>query len=389
MIIFQNLEWGDLMKEILAKVNHSVEHLSILFELFEEEANFLETEKKDHELYVENLRKFEEISNHNNYQDLLYSAKGRQMILADVIEYSFLGRIYYGLTNREEKSNFIKAILYYVNMLMSLESLTVSDNLRTKFLEKLKGSIPAIEDEPLFPELEAFRGKIGLPRSITQGSRKLNRYFDSLLPKTAGGLWHELLVYIFILRSNLGFIIPLLLTQRFLSLDDHLVPPDFFVLTKDKHLYGIEVGRKKEIQSGSFSLRTAIPTASVDTENSRTSDRCPICLRWIQFCPYVIENYSDIDFTITNSEIRCLNTCDKFTNEEINIGVCPYTKYSRNRTTRDPRGMHEFANGYHYHYQCVLSKLDEQTKQIVINSNDSVALKSHFPYYQGLEELRE
>jgi len=49
--------------------------------------------------------------------------------------------------------------------------------------------------------------------------------------------------------------------------------------------------------------------------------------------------------------------------------------------------MHEYANGLHYHYQCVLDNLDEQTKQIVIDANDSVALKTHFPYYQGLEEL--
>ena len=50
--------------------------------------------------------------------------------------------------------------------------------------------------------------------------------------------------------------------------------------------------------------------------------------------------------------------------------------------------MHEFANNLHYHYQCVLEKLDDDKKQIVINANDSVALKTHFPYYQGLEDIK-
>lgn len=125
----------------------------------------------------------------------------------------------------------------------------------------------------------------------------------------------------------------------------------------------------------------------MDTENSRTSDRCPICLRWIQFCPFVIEKYSDLDFKIEDPEVRCLDVCDRFSKEQISGGDCPYTKYSRGPTRREPRGMHQFADNLHYHYQCVLENLTGEERKIVIDSNDTIALKTHFPYYQGLENL--
>ena len=109
------------------------------------------------------------------------------------------------------------------------------------------------------------------------------------------------------LRNDIGYIVPLLLNQRLLGKNDNLVPPDFLIISHDKRIYGVEVGRKKEIQSGSFSLKTAIPTASIDTENSRSSDRCPICKRWIPFCDFVINNYSNFDFKIEKIESRCLS----------------------------------------------------------------------------------
>ena len=91
-------------------------------------------------------------------------------------------------------------------------------------------------------------------------------------------------MYVFLIRTDIGYVIPLLLSQRLIGRKGSLIPPDFLVITYDKNLYGIEVGIKKEIQSGSFSLQSNIPTATIDTINSRSSDRCPICKRWIPFC---------------------------------------------------------------------------------------------------------
>ena len=150
---------------------------------------------------------------------------------------------------------------------------------------------------------------------------------------------------------------------------------------------GVSVGTKKEIQSGSFSLQTAIPTATIDTINSRSSDRCPICKRWIPFCDFVIRNYSDLDKEIIKAEIRCLEECNVYSKEEIAAGKCTYTKYSRNKAQSLEHTQHKYANGLHYHYNCVLKNISAGVKNKTIKANDTVALKTHYPYYSGLEEL--
>jgi hypothetical protein len=271
---------------------------------------------------------------------------------------------------------------------MFYESMTCSDNIRKKFLILLRKAVPQIKDEELLQELIDFRGSVGLKRGVSEAPDYLNDYFDTLLPKTAGGLWHELLVINFLLRNDIGYIIPLLLNQRILGLKDNLVPPDFLIISHDKRIYGVEVGRKKEIQSGSFSLRTSIPTASIDTENSRSSDRCPICKRWIPFCDYVINNYSNFEKNIERIEVRCLEECTLYNNkEDIKKGACPYTKYSRNFAKTLEYANHKFANGLHYHYRCVLNSVNQSTKKKIIASNDTISLKTHYPYYAGLDDL--
>jgi len=366
----------------------SIEHLKVLDATFLEEKDF--TNKKDYELYLSNSKKLSEmlalpeLELHNQ----LYNQKSRQMILADIIEYIFLSRGLFSITDgtnshekkKEKKKLFIETILYFVNLLMIYESMTVDEKLRKKYLENLAKAIPEIKTEEMYEKLLNFKGNVGLPET----DKELNKYFDKILPKTAGGLWHELLVYIFLLRNDLGYIIPLILEQKFLSGSDVLVPPDFLLITKDKNLYGIEVGRKKEIQSGAFSLKSNIPTASIDTENSRNSDRCPICRKWILFCPKVIEDFSDLDKKIEKVEIKCCEGCSYFKEDEILKGACPYSKYSRGKTIKI---NHKFTDGLHYHYQCVLKSLSEKDKKSLIESKDKTAIKTHYPYYSGLEAL--
>jgi len=376
------------MNEIYTNFENSIKHLDTLHSIFIAEGNFLDNEKIDHQLYRENSEKFSHIISELGISRQLYGQNDRQMILADIVEYIFLGRGYYSIKSKEDKQKFVKSILYFVNLLMCYESMTNYTHIRKKYLTQLKTNIPQIDKEELFIELLNFQGSVGLKKDESDAPDKLNDYFDTLLPKTAGGLWHELLVFIFLLRNDIGYIIPLLLNQRLLGLNGYLVPPDFLIISGDKRIYGVEVGRKKEIQSGSFSLKTAIPTASIDTENSRSSDRCPICKRWIPFCDFVINNYSKFEYDIDKIEVRCLEKCTLFKNkDDITKGLCPYTKYSRSQAKTLEYAKHKFATGLHYHYQCVLKNVDQNTKEKIITANDKIALKTHYPYYAGLDEL--
>jgi hypothetical protein len=270
---------------------------------------------------------------------------------------------------------------------MNYESLTVNVHQRNRFLDFLNGRIGDLDEETGFEELKEYDGPVGTPDSVE--SKTVRKYFDKILPKTAGGLWHELLVYIFLLRNDFGFVLPLLLHQRIYSKLDHVVPPDFLLIAKDKRIFGVEVGRKKEIQSGAFSLKTAVPTASLDTRNSRNSDRCPICRKWINFCPYVIEKFSRFNEQLSaKCEVKCLNECTVFTPDEIVNGKCKYSKYSRKRADRLLHTHHEYSNNYHFHYVCVLTSVNEDKKAEIIEARDVTAIKTHLPYYSGLGDLR-
>jgi hypothetical protein len=368
----------------------SIEHVKALNDFFRNSANYvIPNEQSELNIYSENLKNLIKAFSEIDLFSQLYNQKDRQMILADIIEYIFLGRGFYAIGTRRQnisnKENFVRGLLHFVNLLMCYESITVNIERRNKFLDFLSTRLPDINMEEGFAELKQCRSAVGIPSS--KASMKINNYFDKLLPKTAGGLWHELLVYVFVIRNNLGYILPLLLHQKIYSKNDHLVPPDFLLMTKDKRIYGIEVGIKKEIQSGSFSLKTAIPTATIDTINSRNSDRCPICKKWINFCPYVIDKFTDFNSDISKAEVRCLTECDKYTKDEILKGNCKYSKYSRNRATTLEHTHHKYSDGKHYHYSCVLSKVNRKKKKQIIEAQDSVAIKTHIPYYSGLEEL--
>jgi hypothetical protein len=375
------------MDDLFEKMGMAVRHLTILHNVFKRKSNFSNGDKNDYDIYKSNLNSLSCNIDELKLSSQLYAPTGRQMILADLFEYILIGRGCYSLKSKEDKERFVKLILHFVNLLMCYETMTVSDKLRRKFLTKLDEGIPNLGTEEYYHELKDFPGAVGLPKEETEAPKHLNNYFDSILPKTAGGLWHELLVYVFLIRNKIGYIIPLLLSQRLMGGERNIIPPDFLIITPDKNLYGVEVGTKKEIQSGSFSLQTNIPTATVDTENSRVSDRCPICKRWIPFCDFVIDNYSNFDKMITKAELRCLIDCNKYPRESIAAGKCIYTKYSRNKVRTLAHTQHQFADGRHYHYRCVLSNVSKKLTNKIISAQDTIALKTHYPYYSGLETL--
>ena len=379
------------MNDGYEKLKKAIDHLAVFHDFFSDEENFiLPDEQVDFETYDENYQELTTTFEELELFDQLYNQESRQMILADLIEYIFLGRGYYSISGKnradsENKYKFIKGILHFVNLLMCYESITAEDDRRNSLLEKLVERIPEIADEELFDELMGHDGLIGMPNSGAPST--LSSYFDKLLPKTAGGLWHELLVYIHLLREDYGYIIPLLLHQKLFSLNDHIVPPDFLIITYDKIIFGIEVGTKKEVQSGSFSLKTAIPTATVDTENSRNSDRCPSCKKWLSFCPHVINHFSNPEVEIKNKKVNCMEECSIYTREEVARGECKYAKYARNRAQTLDYTHHDFADKKHYHYQCVLNNVDDNMRNRIIEAQDETAIKTHYPQYSGLEEL--
>jgi hypothetical protein len=86
-----------------------------------------------------------------------------------------------------------------------------------------------------------------------------------------------------------------------------------------------------------------------------------------------------------------MDKCTVYTKEDIAKGKCPHTKYSRPKAETLRFANHIYANGYHYHYKCVLDNVSEEIRdsiiQVMNNGRDSKALKTHFPYYEGLEAL--
>lgn len=421
------------MEETYKNVRKSLRHLEILHEIFWKRS------RTDYPEYRELYKKLSTILDAYDFDyyfyDDDYSSGTRQMILADILEYVFTGRGYYAIGRRKEDlGQYLRIIMYFVNLLMCYESMTVDSKTRTEFLGRIEQArlVPDEDSESVFNALKTHRGPIGLPQQYddevdksiassvlrklgepdsssgrTNARLEMSDYFDSILPKTAGGLWHELLVFIFLLRSKLGHVIPLLLSQRlFHGSGNHLVPPDFLVIANDKQIVGIEVGIKKEIQSGTFALSTYIPTAAVDTRNSRTSDRCPICKKWILLCDHVINNYSNLENEIGNEEVRCLEECTIFRTKDDQVdrkrilkGECPFTKFRTTRRKTWDYTHHEYMK-LHYHYRCVLDKLKNKQycKQCKTNHDylkdvssgkDPKALKTHYPYYRGLDALME
>jgi len=355
------------MIEEIEKLEKLLQHLKLLFEIFKDEKAY----KK-----VENILK--EINYEFDYITTLYKQgeregklKERQLVLSDIIEFIIFGRLAYYMQKQriESRKKFIKFLLKLINLLMEIDSLTVDKGKRKEFINKLldKNLFFSNRDKEDIEKLSRKEGIVGIPDS----NNELNKIYDSLLPKTAGGLWHELGVYAFMLRLDLGYIFPLLIHQRIFSLSDYLVVPDFLLLAYDKRFYGVEVGNKKEIQSGLFSAKTALPTITIDTNSSRLSDRCPICKKWIQICPYAIEKFLDDEalnlIKEGNYEIKCSESCNLFDKEEILEGRCSYAKYKQDKGKGENLyNTHDYADGKHYHFRCVLQKLKQAGNTKVI-----------------------
>lgn len=101
----------------------------------------------------------------------------------------------------------------------------------------------------------------------------------------------------------------------------------------------------------------------------------------------MIENYSNFNNEIERTEVKCLTSCVIFTRDQIVNGECKYSKYSRVKAATLTHTHHDFADGKHYHYHCVLENVTPVKRAEIITAEDTSAIKTHYPYYSGLEEL--
>ncbi|NWK06705.1 hypothetical protein HX827_05185 [Marine Group I thaumarchaeote] len=356
---------------------------------------------------------------------------GRQMILSDIIQYIFFGRGYLytqqpgnqesddGKQWTKRRKTFIELLLQTINLLIIIESSGVQSKLRKKLLDKLATKIGEKsffkEDEMkiLHEALKLHDGDLGFPEQQLKNENKkfkkevqeilkkismmeypkksydqltdiqkakvdkkkeswqqLNEYYDSLLPKSGGGLWNELIVFFYLIRRTSVLIIPLLLTQRILSKNSMLKPPDYLVIGQSgsarSKLFGIEVGGGKSRQSTNFS--TEVPGIKmVTTENNNIPPRCPLCGEFILFCPKVIEDCCDIEenpLLRIKKEVRCIPECNIYKPYEIINGKCPYTQYqgSLEKSTTNKSKISGDVSKYHYHYSCV-KKAEKQAQE--------------------------
>lgn len=336
------------MDTLYKKLLLSIKHLSVLDDVFKNKTNY--SNERDYNLYIQNITRFKKLCSEIKLDKELYSKNGRQMQLADILEYMFFSRGIFSLINGNNQlihryvPKYIELILRFVNMLILYEIMTVDNQLRQAFVSNLGDQIDEVAHEDEYLNLKQWQDNVGLRTKDPAGAP--SKYFDSILPKTAGGLWHEMLVYAFILRFNIGYIFPLLLHQKILSLDSKLSPPDLVILHKaTSRYYGIEIGDLKERQSGGFMAPSGIPVIPINTRDNRSSDRCPICNKWIGLCPKIIEEFSDPAVNISRVEIRCLYDCDKYTLKAKIYGECPYMKY---------------YDRLHNHFTCLVEKKKDE-----------------------------
>ena len=128
-------------------------------------------------------------------------------------------------------------ILYCVNQLLLLDTITIYPKLRKKYiesLEKIIGKDILYEkegDEELAAELKKSNIVIW-----EKDWEKFDAFVDSLLPKTLG-CPKELIVFTELIRLNIGLVIPMLLLQRLFGDGHAIAPPDFLILKKNKEIY--------------------------------------------------------------------------------------------------------------------------------------------------------
>lgn len=379
------------MKSIIDRTNLLLKHLSILDDVLKSDNEYASTsEDLDRTITNDMLDSI--------YYGVNDERNGRQMCLADIIEYTLFGRAYWDIIRRNREhtklnsfKNYYKLLIKITNLLFLQDSILSqkgSFNLRRRLLKELKVLID--DDSKTYDKLNKYsdflHGEWGSCRKSQDETLRKSAYkqLDQILPKVRG-LPNEIIAYIHLLRKNCGIILPLFLNQRFISFDtslengrvDFLAPPDIFVLNSNKNIIGIEVGRGSDRQVNKFSSSTGIPVVFADTEKI-SNHRCPFCMKWTLFCDFVIEHgvdpyYRDVD--------------------EMNCKDCNVPNKNQGRNCRESlvyMKIPEFYSGYaHYHLHCVENYLRGlgYNQQKIDDFFNNEEIFTYFPHVDGLKNL--
>lgn len=333
------------------------------------------------------------------YPSIDEGSRSRNMALSDMLQYVLFGRGYYEVTSRQTSrtknrsyENFYKILLRLINLLYLQDSiLTQEENhdLRKDLVSNLKEKLDAQSSSSYeeVKEWDSFLYQSWGERESIKGRKSIYSKLDQLLPKVRGNP-NELITYIHLIRKRMGYVIPLLTHQKIMGapseLDekeifDKLTPPDLLLIKRNKEIYGIEIGRgrgggNENRQINKFTVKTGIPVIIADTNNI-SNHRCPKCMKWTLFCPFVIKNGMDKNFR-EKEKIYCQNC----TIEEKEQGrECEYSLIKI--------AISEFYdNEAHYHYQCVKEYFETKEESFEVNDDE---IFSYFPYVEGLDVLQK
>ncbi len=318
----------------------------------------------------------------------------RQMILADIFQYIFIGRGYFSATeNRQNFNKFLELILRVANLLIMQENLSVDVKLRNIVMEELEKNIDnadffepgydSIQDN--FNALKHYNGWI-----VGNKGREFENIFDSLLPKRIG-LAVELIVYAMLHLKQYGYVVPLLLNQRIIrggnipnetNSIDYLAPPDFLLFREKGQVFGVEVGSAKDDQNTRFSLVTSIPLFSVRLGDHRQPQpfRCGKCGKWITYSNFIIKGLISGSVSTDTDQIDA----DEFLSNGL-------TGIEENEIVFYGEGDDYDGNRreLRYHFLCVknqdivLNRLEGRTR------HHTKGLILPVPFVKGLEILKE
>ena len=349
--------WRARLDKPLKRLQTAVKHLSEVDEFFD---------KEDPQYHVYR-KKWEALGkSYDSFSQSMYAGDyGRQMQLVDVLTYMIVSRSSIWAAKKQNLSDYMRMMFYTINQLLIQEHVTGFPALRKKFMKHLEDAHLDNYIESKKYEKNYKKAKASSSWLTYQKDGDVYWAVDHLLPKSLGAAV-ELTVYLYLIRNKIGYVVPLLLEQRLLGLDDHLVAPDFLVV-KYGSIYGVEVEQLaktgKTHQSNPFVAETDIPVITASTLRTFPL-RCPECRRWILFCDNIIDKFCNLKYRITSQKITC-SKC----NEVVYYGR-----------------LEKGGQALHYHLKCVekypyvtaLLKKKEQRKRHLV---------AYFPYARGLEKL--
>ena len=364
------------MKEPIERLAESVMHLAMVDQFFELDPEYASQRTKM--LAVSNFSKF--------MDDIYFGQDDRQMILGDVFEHIVAGRLLY--RGYKEKESFVKLAFYLANQLMIQEHVILNPAERRRFMDYMENAKIAhfFTPHPDKPDPNwnvRFEETKDVPNEKVDSTQKMHyRIIDSLLPKSMGTAG-ELLVLAYLVRGSMGYVLPLLTSQRIESESGNIIAPPDYLLIHDKRVYGLEVGAGAggvgKIEQGNvFAGSTSVPVLTVQANGvgGNISYRCPKCSKWILYCDALINAYSLKNFDEVNTNMSAVDAaCPKFPE-------CESVYYY---------GELDYAVGSrHYHYDCVKDEMKVKRARQKDVENSGKRRITHLPLeitgFEGLSK---